>query len=405
MKKKNSLFYIQKGILKLSWKSLFKNKARSFLTSLGIIIGAATIVLVIEMGVGASAKIEEQYSNMSVTTILVNAPSTDGKKSKLSSDDIDSLLESKNIYQAVPQLTGKVQVSGGENSFQTGILGSFPEVKEIISLELQSGRFFNQEEEDDHKRVAVLGATVAEELYGDVNADVIGETINIGKKQFEIIGIAKYKGGSIGPVSVDESIIMPYSSSYRYALGKSGKFNLNLQAENVDVIDLAMEDTGKILRKEHNIRLGTPDDFRLRDMGANVQSAKDSARTMSLLLGSVGFIVLLVGGIGIMNVMHIIVKERTKEIGIRKAIGAKKFYIMLQFLLEAVILSTFGAFVGLFLATGIFYILKIYGLDIIFVWWSYLLSTFFTIGIGVFFGYYPSVQASKLKPIDTLRYE
>ncbi len=406
MNKKNKSFYIQKGTLKLAWRSLHKNKARSFLTSLGIIIGAATIVLVIEMGAGASSKIEEQYSNMSVTTIFVNAPSTsEGQKSKLSSDDIDSLLESENISRAVPQLTGKVQVSNNDNLFQSGILGSFPEVKEIVSLELESGRFFNQEEEDDHLKVAVLGATVVEELYGTRDADVIGESIRIGKKQFEIIGVAKYKGGSIGPISIDESVIMPYSSSYRYALGKSGKFNLNLEATSVNVIDLAMNDAGQILRKEHGIRPGVPEDFRLRDMGANVQSAKDSARTMSLLLGSVGFIVLLVGGIGIMNVMHIIVKERTKEIGIRKAIGAKKLYIMLQFLLESVILSIFGAGVGLFLATGIFYILKIYGLDIIFIWWSYLLSIFFTVAIGVFFGYYPSVQASKLKPIDTLRYE
>jgi putative ABC transport system permease protein len=254
-------------------------------------------------------------------------------------------------------------------------------------------------------KVVVIGATVAEELYGDRNAKVVGEDIMVGKKQFEIVGVAAYKGGSIGPTSVDDSVMMPYSSAYRYALGKSGKFNLNVQAADVDVLDLAMEDAGNILRKEHNIRVGMTDDFRLRDMGANVQSAKDSARTMSLLLGSVGFIVLLVGGIGIMNVMHIIVKERTKEIGIRKAIGAKRIYILLQFLFEAIILSAFGAIVGIIIATGLFYILAGYGLDIVFVWWSYVLSIFFTVAIGVFFGYYPALNASRLKPIDTLRYE
>ncbi len=406
MKQDKKSMYVHIKTIELAWKSLHKNKFRSFLTSLGIIIGAATIVLVIEMGAGASEKIEEQYSNMSVTTILINAPSgADGNRSKLSDEDIDALLMSENITNAVPQLSGKMQVTGGDNSYQSNIVGTTSGFTDIASIEMSSGEFFTDEDEDDHTKVVVIGATVAEELYGDRNAKVVGEDIMVGKKQFEIVGVAAYKGGSIGPTSVDDSVMMPYSSAYRYALGKSGKFNLNVQAADVDVLDLAMEDAGNILRKEHNIRVGMTDDFRLRDMGANVQSAKDSARTMSLLLGSVGFIVLLVGGIGIMNVMHIIVKERTKEIGIRKAIGAKRIYILLQFLFEAIILSAFGAIVGIIIATGLFYILAGYGLDIVFVWWSYVLSIFFTVAIGVFFGYYPALNASRLKPIDTLRYE
>lgn len=398
--------YVHIKTIRLAWKSLHKNKFRSFLTSLGIIIGAATIVLVIEMGAGASEKIEEQYSNMSVTTILINAPSgSGGNRSKLSIDDAKALLVSENIINAVPQLSGKLQVAGGDNSYQTNIVGTAPGFTDIASIEMGSGEFFTDEDEDDHTKVAVIGATVAEELYGDRNAKVVGEDIMVGKKQFEIIGVMAYKGGSIGPISIDDSVMMPYSSAYRYALGKSGKFSLNVQAQDVDVLDLAMEDAGAILRKEHNIRAGVTDDFKLRDMGAKVQSAKDSARTMSFLLGSIGFIVLLVGGIGIMNVMHIIVKERTKEIGVRKAIGAKRIYILLQFLFEAIILSAFGSVVGIIIATGVFYLLQGYGLDVVFVWWSYLLSVFFTVAIGVFFGYYPALNASRLKPIDTLRYE
>jgi putative ABC transport system permease protein len=405
IKKKNSFLFMQIKIVALAWRNLNNNKFRSFLTSLGIIIGAATIVLVIELGGGASAKIEEQYSNMSVTTILVNAPSTEGQKSKLDISDIEKLSESEYIANVMPQLTGKVQATGGGNSYQAGILGTSANFFNIASVEMSRGKFFTQEDDDENVKVAVLGATVAEELYGVSDADVVGHQITIGKKQFEIIGVAKYKGGSIGPTSVDDSIILPYSSAYRYVLGKNGKFNLSLDAVSVEVIDLAMEDAGVILREAHGIRPGMTEDFRLRDMGANVQAAKDSARTMSFLLGSVGFIVLVVGGIGIMNVMHIIVKERTKEIGIRKAIGAKKYYIMLQFLLESIILSAVGAVIGLVLATGIFFVLKAYGMDIIFIWWSYIMSAFFTISIGVFFGYYPAVKASQLKPVDTLRYE
>lgn len=402
---KNAYVYLK--TIQIAWRSLNKNKFRSFLTSLGIIIGSATIVLVIEMGAGAKAEIEKQYSNMSVTTILVNAPSPTegGAASRLNIDDVAAVMKNKYISFAVPQLTGKVQTQSKESVYQAGILGSTTKLQDLANIEMVRGRFFSQEEEDIHLKVAVLGATVAEELFGTADPDVIGQEIMIGKKQFEIIGIAKYKGGSLGPISLDDSIMMPYFSSYRYVLGVNGKFNLNLQAKDIESIDGAIEEVSSILRQEHDLRPGIPEDFRVRDMGVNVQAAKDSAQTMALLLGSVGLVVLLVGGIGIMNVMSIVVKERTKEIGIRKAIGAKKNYILFHFLTEAVILSIFSAFVGLILASIMYYILKKYGLDIIFVWWSYGLSAVFTVGIGIFFGYYPALKAAGLKPVDTIRYE
>lgn len=401
------VLYVYLKTVQIAWRSLNKNKFRSFLTSLGIIIGSATIVLVVEMGTGATAEIEKQYSNMSVTTILVNAPSTTegGAASRLSIDDVDAVTKSQYISYAVPQLTGKVQTQSKESTYQAGILGSTTKLYDLANIELASGRFFTKEEEDNHLKVAVLGATVAEELFGNANPDVIGQEIMIGKKQFEIIGISRYKGGSLGPVSLDDSIIMPYYSSYRYVLGVNGKFNLNLEAKNIESVDNAVDDVSRILREAHNLRIGVPEDFRVRDMGTNVQAAKDSAKTMELLLGSVGLVVLLVGGIGIMNVMSIVVKERTKEIGIRKAIGAKKNYILFHFLTEAVILSIFSAFIGLILASFMYYVLKKYGLDIIFVPWSYGLSAIFTIGIGIFFGYYPALKAAGLKPVDTIRYE
>lgn len=399
--------YVYLKTVEIAWRSLSKNKFRSFLTSLGIIIGSATIVLVIEMGAGAKAEIEKQYSNMSVTTILVNAPSTTegGAASKLNIDDVDAVMKSPYISYAVPQLTGKVQTQSKENTYQAGILGSTTKLSDLANIELVRGRFFTQEEEDDHLKVAILGATVAEELFGSANPDVIGQEITIGKKQFEIIGISGYKGGSLGPISLDDSIMMPYYSSYRYVLGVNGKFNLNLEAKNVESVEAAVDDVSKILREAHGLRIGMPEDFRVRDMGTNVQAAKNSAQTMSLLLGSVGLVVLLVGGIGIMNVMSIVVKERTKEIGIRKAIGAKKSYILFHFLTEAVILSIFSAIIGLMLASILYYFLKKYGLDIVFIWWSYGLSAVFTIAIGIFFGYYPALKAAGLKPVDTIRYE
>ena len=396
-------FYIK--LLKLSWRALNANKMRSFLTTLGIVIGSATIIIVVALGEGAKADIEAQYSNMSVTTILINGPSTEGGKSKLSPEDATLISSLPTIEEAVPMLSGKTQMSTTETSGSFSVLGTYPEFENVANLGLVSGRFFTQDEEDEHEKVAVIGAIVAEELFGSQTADIVGESFNVGKKEFEIIGVAQYKGGTFGPITIDDSIFTPYSTSYRYILGKDGKFSINAQATDVDILPEAMDDIAGALRESHNIRVGVTDDFRLRDMGATVSSAQNSSRTMAFLLGSVGVIVLLVGGIGIMNIMFVTVTERTREIGIRKAIGAKDFHIMLQFLFEALILTLVGFITGAILAVVAHVLLNQAGFSSILVWWAYPLSFVVTVGIGVFFGYYPAKKASSLKPIDALRYE
>jgi len=389
----------------LSWKSLQANIFRSFLTTLGIIIGTTTIIIVVALGEGAKQDIEAQYSNMSVTTILVNAPSTGGAPSKLSVDDIPAVKTIETVADAVPMLTGKVNVANSENTTNYSVVGTFPEFARVANLELVSGAFFTQDDEDNHTKVAILGATVAEELYGTRDPKVIGETVILGKKEFEIVGVAKYKGGAFGPVTIDESVFTPYSSSYRYVLGKNGKFSFNVNATSLETLPETMDSLTQVLRESHDIGPGGTEDFRLRDMGATVASAQSSSQTMALLLGSVGFIVLLVGGIGIMNIMYVTVSERTKEIGIRKAIGAKDAYILTQFLFEAFILTLVGFFVGAVIAVGIYYLLLSFDLKIIFVWWSIPLSFIITFAVGMFFGYAPAKKAASLDPIDALRYE
>lgn len=400
-----NLGYIFK-IVKLSFESILSNKTRSFLTMLGIIIGSATIILVIEIGKGAQADVESQYSNMSVTTILVNAPSSaNGKPSKLSTDDLDDLVQLELIDSAVPQLTGKITIANNEQTASLNAMGSYPEVFDVINAELTHGDFFTQEDEDDHTKVAILGALAVEELFGDQDADVIGENIQIGKKTFKIVGTLKYKGGTFGPVSIDDSVFMPYSSTYRYVLGKKGKFNINALATSVDVLEQAMDDMGALFRKNHDIKLGQVDDFRLRDMGSIVSSAQESSQTMSLLLGSVGLVVLIVGGVGIMNIMLVTVSERTKEIGIRKAIGAKDWLIQLQFLFEALWLSLLGFVIGTILASTLYNIVASLNLPIMFIWWSYAMSFVFVVFTGTVFGYSPAKKAANMNPIDALRYE
>lgn len=392
-------------LLKLSWKALNASKLRSFLTTLGIVIGSATIILVIALGEGAKADIEAQYSNMSVTTILINAPSTGGVKSKLSPEDALVLQQLPTVEEAVPMLTGKTQMSTPEVSASFSVLGTYPEFESVANLVVTQGKFFTQEDEDDHNKVAVLGSIVAEELFGSADAKIVGETINVGKKEFEVIGVIEYKGGTFGPIAIDDSIFTSYSTAYRYALGKDGKLNINAQATDISLLEEAMDDIGASLRELHNIKPGVTDDFKLRDMGATVSSAQESSRTMALLLGSVGVVVLLVGGIGIMNIMYVTVTERTREIGIRKAIGAKDHHILVQFLLEALILTLVGFGAGALFATLAHFLLQKLSFSSVLVWWGYPLSFVVTVGIGVFFGYYPAKKAASLKPIDALGYE
>jgi len=382
------------------------NPLRSVLTMLGIVIGSLTIIIVVALGEGAKQDIEQQYSSMSVTTILVNTPATtEGAVSKLSDKDVEPIKELPSVAAAAPQLSGNVQMQYQGQTSNFSVLGTTPDIQILTNLKLIKGRFFTTEENDNHTKVVVLGATVAEELFGSREADVVGKTIIVGKKEFEIIGLLEYKGASVGPTTIDSTVYSPYSTAYRYILGVKGRFSINVQAKDINVIDQAVEEISTTLRKTHDLRPGMNDDFKARDMGTTVSAAENSSRTMSYLLTSVGIIVLLVGGIGIMNIMYVTVIERTKEIGIRKAIGAQAEYILFQFLFEACILSFIGFMMGAVLSFAVYMLMKGLSLSVVLVWWSYILSFFATVGIGLFFGWYPAQKAAGLNPIDALRYE
>lgn len=396
-----------KRVFKESIKSVWSQKSRSFLTSLGIIIGAATIILVIDFGEGAKVDIAKQFSNLSVTTIFVNAPAnSEGTQSKLSYDDAEAIKKKAGYVSLVaPVISGKAAVSAQNNIEQINIVGTSVDFTGLSNLTFSKGSFFSEDQEKSKKKVVALGATAAETIYGDTSPDVIGQKLIINKKSYEVVGIITEKGGSFGPLSIDESIFMPFKAAERYALPSGGKMTLNVSAKDLASIEPAMTELSQILRDEHNIGASGVEDFKLKDMGSNVVAAKESAQTMAILLSSVAVIVLVVGGIGIMNVMYINVTERTKEIGLRKALGAKNKQIMMQFITEALVISSFGSLMGLILGVGLYPLALKLGAKVAHVWWGVLVAVGFSISIGVFFGYYPARKAANLDPIEALRYE
>jgi putative ABC transport system permease protein len=396
-----------KRAIKESIKSVWSQKARSFLTSLGIIIGAATVILVIDFGEGAKLDIAKQFSNLSVTTIFVNAPAnSEGTESKLSYEDADAIKKKAEYIDLVaPVISGKAPVTAQNTTEQINIVGTSVDFRGLSNLSFSQGDFFSEDQEKNKKKVVVIGALAAETIFGSTSPDVVGQTLTINKKSYEIIGIIAEKGGSFGPLTIDDSIFMPFTVAERYALSAGGKMTLNVSARDLASIDLAMAELSVILRDEHNISASGVDDFKLKDMGSNVVAAKESAQTMAILLSSVAAIVLVVGGIGIMNVMYINVTERTREIGLRKALGAKKKQIMLQFITEALIISLFGSLVGLLLGMGLYPLALSLGAKVVHVWWGVFVAIGFAISIGVFFGYYPAKKAANLDPIEALRYE
>jgi len=385
--------------------SLRKSALRSFLTLLGIFIGSATIILVIEIGKGAQAEIEKQYSNMSVNTILINAPSAEGGVSSLGVADIPGLKEISEIKDIAPQLTGRLPITYSETTVPLNIFGTTSNTESLVNLKMRQGRFFSEEDSEKKNKLVVLGYTSAQELFGDNFGNIVGEKITINRKQYEVIGVSEYKGGSFGPVTIDDSIFVPYEVANRYILGDSGRFNINVIVNDFKDLPLAQEKIAEKLRELHNIKGNKPEDFRIRDMGSLVNSAQSSARTMAILLWTVGTIVLVVGGIGIMNVMYTSVLERTKEVGIYKALGAKESHILYMFLIEALILSVLGFLVGSVTSTILYFLVSKTGFSIIFTLYAYVLSFVFTIIIGLAFGYYPAKKAAQLNVVDALRYE
>lgn len=393
-----------KQLFKMVLINIYTNKIRTFLTTLGVIVGTATIFLVVAIGKGGEDQVNQQYSQLNVGTIMV-MPAMRGKVvSPLTKNDATLFQESTSISVAFPVLSGKGDISYDNISYTGSFSAIQPEFQEVNHFVLKEGSFLSSEDESKHNKYTILGAEIAETLAeGNPTSSLIGATITVNQRRFTVIGILEMIGDSGPGINYDEAAFVPYSVGQKYLLGSKANPTIVAQAADIDSVQNAINDITSILDENH--RMGGAEQFRIRDAGSRLVAAQESARTMSLLLLAVAIVVLIVSGIGIMNVMFVSVKERTKEIGTLKALGAKKKEILTQFLSEAVVISMVGGIIGVILGGASLPILTYFTLPALPSLTGVLLGLLFSAVTGIFFGFYPALKAASLNPIDALRYE
>ena len=398
-------------IIKMAFESLFSNKTRTFLSMLGIIIGVSTVIAVFAIGQGAKDEVNSQFQNLSSNSIIVMSNMGRGAtaSSKFKASDADVIKEKVAHVGAITgALTGNLSVSYGSTDKSYSVTGVDTNYFSVSNLNLAGGRAINEDDISGKAMTAVLGSNVLTDLYGEsATADqAIGTTISVNKKKFEVVGVLKTNGSRMGPMSVDDSVIVPLSVAEKSLFGSKGSVILNVQADDVNNVTAVSTDISTVLRAQHKLKATAEDDFRIMNAGTMVAAAQESANTMQILLTVIAAITLLVSGIGIMNVMLVTVAERTKEIGIAKAIGGKQSDILSQFILESIILSTIGGIIGIILGQIAIPVISYFNIMTLSPSITGpLIGFFFSFFVGVFFGFYPAYKASRLDPVDALRSE
>lgn len=402
-----------KNLIKVALKSIKKNKTRTMLTSLGIIIGVAAVIVMVSIGTGAQVAIKNQIGSLG-TNLLIVFPGTSmhggvsrgaGSENRLTLDDAKKITEeAKYIEYVSPIVNSGGQVIGGGNNWNTSITGVSPDYLKIRDWEIESGEFFTERDVRSRKKVAVLGKTVADELFPD--QDPVGMKIRIRNIPFTVICVLSKKGENVMGRDEDDVVLAP-STTVLYRLKGGNYINMiNASAVSVEQMKPAEEELTQILREAHKIEPGEDDNFTIRSQTDIIEMATSTSKTMTLLLGAIACVSLIVGGIGIMNIMLVSVTERTREIGIRLALGAREVDVLLQFLTEAIVLSLLGGIIGILVALLFAFLLNnLMGISSIVSPFTILLAFGFSAAVGVFFGFYPARKASNLNPIDALRYE
>ena len=401
--------------------SLSANKMRSMLTILGIVIGVAAVIAMLSIGRGAEASITSQIESIGTNLIYVTAGSSSengvrsaaGSAATLTIDDANQLAGLENVVVVAPQTESFVQmVYQGQNT-NTRLMGVTSSYQDLGSMTLADGEFISDTDQANRSLVVVLGSSVAETLFGTTDG-VVGQKVRMNGQPFKVIGVLESKGGT-GFMNQDDQVFVPLSTAlYRITggmrfRGSSTISQINIKASDSKVVDSVVEEVTQAMRQLHGTVEGA-DDFTVTSQEATLATATAVTDTLSLFLGGIAGISLLVGGIGIMNIMLTTVSERTHEIGLRKAVGALRQDIMVQFLVESVVLSFLGGLIGVALGWGIAQLMgslqisgttitPVVGLD------SVLLATLFSMAVGLFFGIYPATRASRLQPVEALRHE
>ena len=396
--------------LKVAFRSLMANKLRSFLAMLGVIIGVGAVISMLALGAGAKRQVIDRVTAMGTNLLVVRpgAPRRGGVRSgareNVKLGDAEAILkEVDGIEAATPLVTGRAQVKFFNRNSNTTITGAALTYFDIRGFVVDKGRPFTSVEETRCARVAVLGATVAEALFGD--QDPLGETFKLKGINFRVIGVLKAKGDQ-GWFNPDDMVVIPYSTAMKQVLGQIHLNEIDIKARDGADLSRIEEDAAALLRKRHRLRSAADDDFHIRNQAELLEMVSQVTGTFTLLLGGIASISLVVGGIGIMNIMLVTVTERTREIGVRKAIGARDRDILRQFLIESILISGLGGVLGILTGFGVAALLRqltqfaaVVQPD------SVILALAVSVSVGVFFGYYPARRAARLNPIEALRYE
>ncbi len=401
-------------LLAIAQSSLLKNRTRSILTMLGIIIGVGAVIVMRAIGDGAQQNIEERINSLGTNLLMVRSSSNSyggvrrgaGSSRTLYIKDVDIIREQCSLVSAVSGIVNvSGQIIGGGTNWASQVQGVGPEFLEIKSWEIEDGVMFTERDMRAKSKVAVLGASVVENMYGGVSP--IGQTIRIQKTPFKIIGVLQAKGQSSGGQDQDDTVLVPLTSAAFRLRGDSQYVSqIYASAISVEMMDAAKEEIEQTLRQAHKLINGEDDDFSVRSQSELTEAFTSTTETMTTFLTVVAAVSLLVGGVGIMNIMLVSVTERTREIGIRVAVGARSTDVLVQFLIEAVVLSVAGGAIGIALAYGVCDIVQAkFGMTTIVKSWIIAVSLGVSALIGIVFGLYPAWMASRLDPIDALRHE
>ncbi len=398
-----------------AWRALGANRLRTALTMLGMIIGVAAVVLMLAIGEGAKQNVNRSVQSMGSNLFIVLSGSTSagglrsgmGTAPTVTLKDAEAIGKIPNVAVSAPIFTGNAQIGFGASNWGTQITGVTPDYMVARSWSIEDGEMFTDADVRNATRTAIVGQTVIKNVFGGESP--MGKTIRVKNLPFVVTGTLEPKGQSLDGRDQDDTVLVPITTAQGKLFGNpfpgTVRF-ISVQAKSAAVMDEAEEEMKQVLRQRHRIQPGGDDDFTVRNLAAAAQTASAAAQAMSMMLGAIGSISLLVGGIGIMNIMLVSVTERTREIGVRMAIGARRWDILLQFLLEAVMISVIGGLIGVALgAWGAYGAAMGFGMEVELSGRAMLVAFAVAAATGIFFGLYPARRAAKLRPVEALRYE